>query len=175
MSDWSVTYAEAETMLASLHGASGDVQSRAFRGRLKHLKRLGIPIDSSPGRGSKIAYSDDQLHQWAFCLELAEFGIDPTTIASFVLNEWASNLSPHFQEALTSRSDIYFAMRPRLMANAWEPGSFDLQWIDLKRATNFLHRLSGGNRRAILINISDLTKQIDDAGRQYHSARFPEI
>ena len=171
--DWSVSYAEAERMLASLHGASGDVQTGAFRGRLKHLKRLGIPLDSSPGRGSKIRYFQDQLYQWAFCLELAEFGIDPTTIAGFVQDQWVSDLSHRFQDARTSPSDLYFAMRPRFMANAWLDEPFDLQWIKGTGATHFVHRLSGNNKRAILINITDLTRQIDDAGLEYHSARIP--
>jgi hypothetical protein len=168
---WSVNYAEAERMLASLHGASGDIQKMTFRARLKHLKRLGIPLHSSPGRGKKIRYFDDQLYQWAFCLELAEFGVDPTVVAGIVETEWISNISDRFQEALKSPSDVYFAMCPRMMSNIWEPQLFELKWLDMNQTTNFLHRLKGSNRRAILINISDLAQQIHSAGLAFYSAR----
>src|SRR5277367_7122943 len=101
---WSLSYAQAESVLARLHDASEDVRKNAFRGRLKHLKRLGIPLNSTPGRGSKVFYFEDELYQWAFSLELAEFGIDPTAIADFIKSKWTEDLLPSFHKAVESRS-----------------------------------------------------------------------
>ena len=91
---WSVSYAQAEGVLARLHEGTGTTQTKAFRGRLKHLKRLGIPEGSSPGRGAKINYYEDQLLEWAFCLELAEFGLDPTLIVQLMKESWTAKSFP---------------------------------------------------------------------------------
>ena len=59
------SHAQAEAVLAGLFGADERVQKAAFRGRLKHLKRLGVPLGSRPGRGSKIDYELEHIYQWA--------------------------------------------------------------------------------------------------------------
>jgi hypothetical protein len=170
---WSVSYAEAETVLARLHAASGDVQKNAFRGRLKHLKRLGIPLNSNPGRGSKIFYFEDELFQWAFSLELAEFGIDPATIARFIQSEWAEHILPKFHEARGGArrgGDSLFIMYPRLISDAWAPKKFDYEWIEANDR-KLLRRLTSYKRRAILINLSDLASEIGQGAIAFHSAR----
>ena len=86
-----LTYAKAEEALAWLSDASR-AQS-TFRARLKHLKKLGVPIDVSPGRGKKILYGKEELYQWAFCLELMQFGIDPSVIVGQVKQSWPQFLN----------------------------------------------------------------------------------
>jgi hypothetical protein len=78
------SYAEVEAALAQLHSASPEVQRGAFRGRLKHLQTLGVPLGANPGKGKRIDYTRDQIIQIALALELAEFGIDPKKIAKLV-------------------------------------------------------------------------------------------
>ncbi len=168
---WSLSYAEAEAVLARLHGAREDVQKNAFRGRLKHLKRLGIPLNSSPGRGSKVDYFEDELFQWAFSLELAEFGIDPSTIARLVEAEWAKGILPEFQKAREIRNhDVFFVMNPRMVIDAWDPKPFDYEWLKASDG-KLLRRLTSAKRRAIVINVSELARQIGVASVAFHSAR----
>jgi len=169
---WSLSYAEAESILAKLHGVPDDTQKGAFRGRLKHLRRLGIPIDSHTGRGSKISYLPDQLFQWAFCLELAEFGIDPVVIATFIKSKWSAEISEQFLATLTSGTDQFFVWNPCLMSNGSEPETFQFDWSDFKKlVTHSIHRVKNLRRRAMIINISDLTKEIDRAAAKLHAAR----
>src|SRR4051794_23838050 len=82
------TYAQAETVLARLYGADEQAQLGAFRGRLKHLKRVNIPLNMSPGRGAKVAYTREHVFQWAVCLEFSEFGFDPVLTSKFIHKFW---------------------------------------------------------------------------------------
>jgi hypothetical protein len=149
------TYAEAEKLLGRLYYVPDERALRgAFRARLKHLKRLGVPLDSSPGKGVKVAYEAEHLYQWAFCLELAEFGLDPTIIVKLLKANWKTMIFKEFQKAeqmwrraikddpelkfewvppsIAAReyTDDYFffflALHPmRLMSSTWEPRSAD--------------------------------------------------
>ncbi|MEH2570662.1 hypothetical protein [Bradyrhizobium sp. AZCC 2289] len=166
MSESELQYAEAEHLLAHLHGADEKVRTGAFRGRLKHLKRLGIPLDSNPGRGAKITYTQEQVWQWAFCLELAEFGIDPTIIVQLVKTEWEARLLPEFRKASAAAAgdDVYFIATPRLMESGWDSKStraIEISWFHLKVSDSVLWRIVGTKRRAIILNASDLCRIID--------------
>jgi hypothetical protein len=116
-----LSYAEAETVLAGIYGATGKAQAGAFRGRLKHLKRLGIPLGVSPGRGKKIAYGRNELYQWCFCLELSEFGIDPSIIAKLVRTLWKRYIFPGFNKMRERpASEVYYFWLPsEFMSASW--------------------------------------------------------
>ncbi|MBA2400591.1 MAG: hypothetical protein H0V72_18205 [Bradyrhizobium sp.] len=171
---WSVSYAKAEFILASLHNASGDIQKNAFRGRLKHLKRLGIPLNSAPGRGKKIDYFEDDLLQWALCLEFAEFGMDPTTIVRFVETNWVKIL-PRFKKCgatQTSDDDVFLIAHPNLMSASWDGNeeSVAFKWLQLSDSNLFLARLGRSTpRRAIVVNISQLYREMQFARMQFDS------
>src|SRR5271156_5708530 len=72
------TYAKVEAGLAQAFGIRSEGMG-AFRGRIKHFKKLGIS-PSTPGKGQKIAYETKDILRWAIALEFAEFGIDPMVI-----------------------------------------------------------------------------------------------
>ena len=74
-------YAEVEAALAKMHHIAPDAIG-AFRGRIKHLQKIGV-VPSSPGRGKKISYNFGAVAVWAFCLQVAEFGVDPTVTRTF--------------------------------------------------------------------------------------------
>jgi hypothetical protein len=80
------TYAEVETALAKVYDAA-DVQKTAFRGRLKHFRKLGIP-QQQPGKGSRISYTASDVFQLMIACELAEFGVDPSLITKIVKRHW---------------------------------------------------------------------------------------
>jgi hypothetical protein len=71
------SYAVAETALAKVFGADATAQKRAFRGRLQHLRRLGLP-SGGVGRGKAITYAKANIYELGFCLECEELGIIPT-------------------------------------------------------------------------------------------------
>lgn len=164
------SYAQAETVLARLFGAGNEAAQRgAFRGRLKHLKRLGVPLDVSPGRGKRIQYGIEYIYQWALCLELEEFGLDPTIIVQFVRAYWANMLLGYFYEAADlSEGDLLFHITPRIMSKTWEPphDSFQRQFPDFAdhspiRSTDtdrLAHHLSGSARRACFVNLSEIVR-----------------
>jgi hypothetical protein len=170
------TYAQVELHLAALHGALGEAQRGAFRARLKHLKRLGIPRGVSPGKGAKVQYRDRHLYEWAFALELEEFGIDPTVIVRLMDKAWDDEILPRFHAAkhqTGARDDICLVMRPNLMLAGWDRAAVPLalHWTnpaalcDVTRDnidTGFeagvtepqMALLRSSLRRAIVINIS---------------------
>lgn len=79
-------YHQVETILAKYRvvrpGALG-----SLKGRLIHLRRVGLGA-ASPGTGKRIDYSYEDVARWAFCLELADFGIAPIEIAQIVPEVW---------------------------------------------------------------------------------------
>ena len=124
------TYGEAETLLAKLHGAEA-VQRLAFRGRMKHLKRVGIPLDTTVGQGKKQLYSEDHVWQWAFALELEQVNVDPTSIGKIMATYWVDSIRPAYLAASSREEPVWFWMRPRFM-DAVGIGSSDLGWAGLE-------------------------------------------
>lgn len=157
---WSLTYAQAEGALAQIHGANGDAQRSTFRARLKHLKRLGIPRGINPGRGAKIHYFEEQAFEWLFCLELAEFGIDPTIIVQLIEKHWDGDILPRLKriQARPGADDnpTYFIAHPSLMRAAWsDVDPLPYEWMDQRTMLRKIGRL----RRAIMIDVTDLMRE----------------
>jgi len=188
------TYGEAESALARLYAAEGDPQQGAFRGRLKALKKLGIPLGSHPGRGRKIEYRYDELYQWVLCLELAELGVDPTVVGKLMREQWELHLRLYFYQAekeLDVLSDVpndfYVMIHTELMSASWRrrkggfnesfPGlleiaPFDLTVDDAKRE---LTRLNGDGRRAYILNVSSTVRLLMQAIQELGMAdRLPD-
>jgi hypothetical protein len=167
---WSVSYAKIESILAKLHGADGDVQQKAFRGRLKHLKRLGIPRGINPGRGAKVYYKEAQLYEWAFCLELAEFGLDPTAIVRLMEQKFKDDILPKLIEARVQRDadDLFFVASPSLMSAVWQDKEpLPYRWLKFSDTELFLDRMGRSPqtpRRAIWINVTTLCNAIGRLG-----------
>ncbi len=158
------TYAQAEAVLAGLFGADERVQKAAFRGRLKLLKRLGIPLGSRPGRGSKVDYELEHVYQWAWCLELEEFGLDPTLIAAHVAESWDKTIHPIFlHEPAAGEGDVFAAVLPQLMSRPWRGGTGPLINVARVRRADvdtLAGRLTGERRRLWLVNVSAITRQV---------------
>ncbi|MFF8801450.1 MULTISPECIES: hypothetical protein [unclassified Methylobacterium] len=164
-------YAVVETALARMHGADAEVQRGAFRGRLKHLQRLGLPLGDKPGKGRRIDYSEAQIVQLALALELSEAGLDPTKIVSFITSYWFM----FFEKRLCGMSFYdtdYFgdilSISITAMSSGWK--NPEDQMGDLS-STTWTHRTSPidsltsqDHRRFIVIDVgrmlSNLRKQI---------------
>jgi hypothetical protein len=173
MSDPTFTYAQAETILARLHDANSHQQAGAFRARLKHLKKLGVPLGSHPGRGKKIDYSKEHLYQWAFCLECAQFGFDPTWTAEWLKKSWSGIYEVFWRAERNLRrradQDLFMLIEPRMMTYAWSTGAGRkiltpffkvVPEHDLSKHLNY-NKMGAHFRRKCLLNVSAIVRLID--------------
>jgi hypothetical protein len=167
-------YGQIETALAKIHQID-ESRMGAFRGAIIHLQRLGI-TPSSPGRGKKIVYTLDDALTWAFCLELLQFGLDPT-LAKQHLNCLRYSVMKAFAEADHASEDKFLLLWPNVMSNRIaqvqrEPGA--LKWnivneSDLRKTSepSGLHlgpdwRLPGEPivRRFVALNLSAIKREL---------------
>jgi hypothetical protein len=123
----SFSYAQVETALAKVYNAV-DVQQGAFQGRLKHLRKLGLPR-KTPGKGARIRYSKDDVAQLLVALEFSEFGIDPHLIVDIVLRDWKRNgpLSQAVQVTQFPGDDWLVPVRASFMSWHWQPETATLR------------------------------------------------
>jgi hypothetical protein len=115
-------YAEVEDALARMCRVRPDVQKKAFRGKLQHFQKLGIPLDLKPGKGKKNSYTENEVFQWALCLELAEYSVHPSAIADTIRAYWKSHLLDAFRAAgqnETPKDDVLVGFSPHFV-----PGDF---------------------------------------------------
>ena len=75
-------YAEVEAALANVFASRGE-HLLAMRGRLKAFQKAGMTPET-PGRGKVIRYTIEYIYDWAFGLALADFGLTPSKIITFV-------------------------------------------------------------------------------------------
>jgi hypothetical protein len=76
-------------------------------------------LGSNPGKGTRVSYEAEHLYQWAFCLELEEFGIDPTVIVRLISNRWPE-IFQEFEKAERNKEDFCMVLYPlMLMSAAW--------------------------------------------------------
>jgi hypothetical protein len=118
----SFTYGQCEALLARLYGADETIQRGAFRARIQNLRKHGIPLGFQVGKGKNAVYEIEQIYQWAFCLELAEFGLDPTVAVRAVRTYWKGIIYPAFKDAMQPRKtegEHLLCMLPQVMSGSW--------------------------------------------------------
>jgi hypothetical protein len=117
-------YHLVEDALARMHRIPSEVQTKAFRGKIQHFQKLGIPLNLKPGKGKKISYTGDEVFQWVLCLELAEYGVNPSTIANTIKAYWNSHLQDAFHAAARSdrKDDILLCFSPHIASAPGPPG-----------------------------------------------------
>lgn len=174
------TYAQVETALAQLHHADAEAQRGAMRGRIKHFQRLGVPLGNQPGRGKRIEYGLAEIFQFTFCLELAEFGMDPTAIKQLLERYWTNDSDPDLAiktnfflatadtaEEDRTDNDLYFSLAPAMMAQAWTASSSNLtthyRWIRRGEMGLLIDNIFDARPRAALINVSAIVRNLRSA------------
>ena len=149
------SYAAVETALAAALDVDAAVQQSQFRARLKHFARLGLP-GIRAGKGARIEYTTDQVHQWLVALMMSEMGIDPVVTVATIKKYWKSYLARWMEYATdaeatigTTPNPIYFFLRPRLMSAAWTRKTRKVEpaWIGAFRRYDY--HLKGKDGRPI--------------------------
>lgn len=175
-------YAQVELILARVFDAE-DAQRGAFRGRLKHFRKLGIPA-KNPGKGSRLQYSASDLFQLLIALELSEFNIDPNLIVKIVQEHWTGRKGFYaaIQNAQWRSNEDYLAFlsvrfmsaslgQRRMMQSATtisqrsaphpvEPRFF---WASGVSGANFLEALQEPAERFCVFNLSARIRAVKEA------------
>ena len=100
-------YAHVEAALAATFGVDVTGKVGWLRGRIQHLRRLGL-TPPGPGKGATIRYRLDDVDRWLLALELEHFRIDPTVAVAAVKNNWKGPgmLRDLVAEARASRDSV---------------------------------------------------------------------
>jgi hypothetical protein len=149
------SYKSVEKALAAVHLVPPQAMG-AFRGRLQHFQRLGM-VPSSPGRGRRISYEKADILLWAFGLELAEFGMDPSLIKRVIDANWLS-VKSYLLEGEDSRDRLFF-FSPNLIGEGF-PKELQ-QTLDKRMGVPF------SMTTCVIHELSDLKKMVSlhPAGR----------
>jgi hypothetical protein len=119
-----LNYKQLETLIARRYGASAKTQTGALRARIRHLRRLGLPLGiSPPGTGNSITYGKEHIYEILFCLELEQFGIDPR-LAVGLLKAYRPYIMRAYREAaaaIQNNEDYFFWLETEFMTARW-PG-----------------------------------------------------
>ncbi len=106
------SYGQVESALAAVFGIDAAGQRGWLRGRLQHVRRLGL-VAASPGRGRSIEYTRDDADKWLVAIELEHFnlGVDPTKVVELIKRRWAAPARKRsgteaFQRGEASLSDL---------------------------------------------------------------------
>jgi hypothetical protein len=150
-----------------MHGAAAEGRREAFRGRLQHFRRLGIPRGLNPGKGKRIAYGEDQVLELALCTELSQFGLDPKMIADFMRSHWDDVLLKIKSQRYPKRDyDLLFVFTPRFMTASWakeEP--IEYEWYvtgaHVPKKERPAERWLKALERGCAINISKMMERLD--------------
>src|SRR5262245_25918900 len=90
------SYGALEKALSVVFNADGEHQG-AFRSRIKHLQRLGLP-GLKAGKGARVEYSVEHASQWLLALLLSAGGIDPAYAVEQIRDHW-EKFRPWFRRA----------------------------------------------------------------------------
>lgn len=156
------SYAMVETALARVFDLNAADQKGRLRGRIQHLRRLGLP-SGGPGSGKTIAYDFDAIVMWLIALELEEFGIDPRLAVKMVKIYWEV-LADAVRQVRRADYDIGLVVRPRFMSGdpRLDPG---FNHIEL---TNEILLAQGSylakpGKRLCIFNLSSRLRELDAA------------
>jgi hypothetical protein len=80
-----LSYGEVETAIARVLKVDATAQTRWMRGRIQHLRRLGLtpPADRGP-----VVYTFEWAARWLLALRLERLGLNPVAVVKFIEDNW---------------------------------------------------------------------------------------
>ena len=119
-------YAAVEAALAVALGIDAKDQKSAFRARLKHLARLGLP-GIEVGKGSRVDYDYDLIGRMLVTLLLIEVGIEPNIAVTEIKRRETEPYLMFWLRRATSADAIkdnplILHVHPKLMEKRWDWG-----------------------------------------------------
>ena len=97
------TYQHVETAILRSYGWT-HVARKALGARLRNYANLGLGPAARPGKGARVAYTEEDILKWVAALELQILGMPPADAVKFILNDW-----PKFREVGFPQSEGEFA------------------------------------------------------------------
>jgi hypothetical protein len=168
------SYAQIEAILARVHEVTPQ-QIGAFKARLQHLRRLGVPIGlDGPGKGKRVEYTREHLCQLVLCLECAQLGFDPTWTVGWVQENWAALARNVFWAAYVGlkgkepRRDVdwFVFLYPRLLKLDTGTGTRPHALAgDRAAAIKVLDGLAEKDPRVCILNMSETLWRVRTAER----------
>lgn len=93
-------FGEVEGLLARLNRIA-DNKRVAFRARLKHFQRLGLPHGANTGTGKRARYTLPMTLQLCVAFQLAQTGMAPKRVVATVQGNWMATFFNCFAALLT--------------------------------------------------------------------------
>ena len=87
MDDTTFTYQQVEAAILRSYGWT-DVARKALGARLRNYANLGLGPAAKPGKGSRVAYTEEDILKWVAALELQILGMAPAESIKFILADW---------------------------------------------------------------------------------------
>jgi hypothetical protein len=155
-------YRHIETALAVIFGIKPESLG-AFRGRLRHLRNIGVPNVPKPGSGEQIVYTREHAIELLLALELGALGITPRA-AAMLAPTLVDDVSRSAADGVMSLGDCLIVHATTAtgaaLAFAADGMSAALVWW----RPEFLESISRlGGRRFAVIKIADSVTQLDSA------------
>jgi DNA-binding transcriptional MerR regulator len=88
MNDPTFTYQQVEAAILRSYGWT-DVARKALGARLRNYANLGLGPAAKPGKGARVAYTEEDILKWVAALELQILGMAPAESIKFILAEWS--------------------------------------------------------------------------------------
>src|SRR5262245_33057343 len=79
------SYGKVETAIGRVLKVEAEAQERWLRGRVQHLRRLGL---TPPAEGGPVAYTFEWAARWLLALRLERLGLNPVAVVKFIEGNW---------------------------------------------------------------------------------------
>ena len=166
------SYSMVEAVLAKIFGADAAAQKGALRGRIKHLQRLGLTVKARRGV-RRIAYTNGQIYELGFCLQLEQLGVDPTLAVKLLQAQREYILGAYAHAELAEREDWFFWLSGlNFMSAAWSkekrkfPGLPEMGAGPIRRLEGTIaHLWSGQGTCLAVFQMTPLVREVLEAAK----------
>lgn len=119
-----LSYGEVETAIARILKVDAKAQEGWMRGRIQHLRRLGLtpPADRGP-----VVYTFEWAARWLLALRLERLGLNPVAVVKFIEDNWERKAGDKFP--VTSLLEVI--KNARAPIDKKRPG-YNEVWITVK-------------------------------------------